>query len=170
MIITISGLTGTGKDTLGEELEKLLGFRRVSPTFKDLAKKEGMTLIDFQKKAEKDKMIDIKFDDYLKEETSKHDSIVTTWLGPWILDADLKVYLFAPKKIRAKRVAQRDRITVEKALTHIDEKEKQNRTRYLKVYGIDILDTSNFDICLNSAKYKPSELAKIVVNAIQLIR
>ena len=53
MIIAISGLTGCGKNTLGELLAKELGYKIVSPTFKDLADREGISLIDFQKKSRK---------------------------------------------------------------------------------------------------------------------
>lgn len=53
MIIAVSGLTGSGKNTLGELLSKELGYTLVCPTFKDLAAKEGITLMEFQKKAEK---------------------------------------------------------------------------------------------------------------------
>ncbi|MBI2079274.1 cytidylate kinase family protein [Candidatus Micrarchaeota archaeon] len=168
MIITISGLAGSGKDTLGKELAEELGFRKLSPTFKDLAKKEGVSLIDFQKKAATDSDIDKKFDRYLKGESAKQDCVVTTWLGPWMLDADLRVYLFAPMKVRAERLARRDKISIEEATEHIKEREEQNRKRYLKVYGIDIYDTSNFDICLNSGKYSPKELCEIILNLIKL--
>ena len=58
MIIAISGLTGSGKNTLGELLAKRLGYKLVCPTFKDLAAKEGVSLMEFQKKATKDPDID----------------------------------------------------------------------------------------------------------------
>ena len=70
MIIAISGLTGSGKNTLGELLAKKLGYHLVCPTFKDLAEKEGISLMEFQKKAEKDPNIDRKFDQLLKEQTN----------------------------------------------------------------------------------------------------
>jgi len=164
MIISISGLSGSGKNTLGKELSEKLGLRLVSPTFKDLAEKEGISLIEFQKKAEKDPDIDRKFDEYLKEEAEKGDCIFTTWLSPWIVDADLRVNVFAPFEVRAERLAERDGISVEEAKKHIKERDDENRERWKKLYKVDIYDTSIFDVCLSSARFKPDELAEIVEN------
>jgi cytidylate kinase len=162
MIIAIAGYTGSGKNTLGEEIAKRTGMRVVCPTFKDLAAKEGIPLMEFQKKAEKDKNIDLKFDELLKAE-AKGDCVVTTWLGPWIVDADLRVFVFAPLETRAARIAKRDSMTPEEARRHVKERDERNRKRYLKVYGIDIFDTSKFDLCLNSGKYLPGEMADMVL-------
>ena len=97
MIIAISGFTGCGKNTLGELLAKKLGYKLVCPTFKDLAAEEGITLMEFQAKAAKDKNIDKKFDAALRKQVAatKGNCVVTTWLGPWMVDADLKIKLFA---------------------------------------------------------------------------
>ena len=164
MIIAISGLTGSGKNTLGEILAKRLGYKLVCPTFKDLAKKEGISLMDFQKKAANDSNIDLKFDELLKEEVSATggNCVVTTWLGAWILNADITVYVDAPSEVRAERIAKRDKLTVKKALVHLNERDEQNRKRYLKVYGIDIYKTDFFDLKLDSSKNKPEKLADIV--------
>jgi len=169
MIISISGLSGSGKDTLGKALSEKLGLRLVSPTFKDLAEKEGISLLEFQKKAEKDPDIDKKFDEYLKEEAEKGDCIFTTWLSPWMVKSDLKVNVFAPFDIRAERLAKRDGISVEDARKHIEEREKENRERWKKLYGIDIFDTSIFDVCLSSARFKPDELAEIIEKIVKKI-
>ncbi len=168
MIIAISGLTGSGKNTLGEALAKALDFSLVCPTFKDLAKEEGISLLDFQKKAAKDHTIDRKFDQLLKKQ-AKGNCVVTTWLGPWILNADFRIYVFAPLDTRASRIAKRDTMIVEEAKKHILKRDEQNRERYLKVYGIDIYDTSSFDICLNSALFSKESL-RDTVRAILKIR
>ncbi len=163
MIITVSGLTGSGKNTLGEEISEKTKMEMICPTFKDLAEKEGISLMEFQKKAANDPKIDLKFDDVLKEKTKKGNCIVTTWLGPWMVNADLRVYVFAPLDVRAKRIAKRDGMSVEEAKKHVVARDEQNRKRYLKVYGIDIYDPANFDICLNSGIYRPEQMAEIVL-------
>ncbi|MBI5223643.1 cytidylate kinase family protein [Candidatus Micrarchaeota archaeon] len=162
MIIAITGLTGSGKNTLGELLSKELGYRLICPTFKDLAAKEGISLMEFQERAAKDHNIDKKFDALLKEEAGKGNCVVTTWLGPWIVDADVRIKLMAPAKIRAKRVFGRDEMTNEsEALKHVIKRDTDNRKRYLSVYNIDIEDNDNFDMILNSANYGPTELLSI---------
>lgn len=160
MIIAISGMTGSGKNTLGELLAEELGYTLICPTFKDLAKKEGVSLMEFQKIAEKDPDIDRKFDAVLKEQ-AKDNCIVTTWLGPWMVDADVRIKVFAQLKVRAERTAKRDEMTVSEAMKHIKERDERNWKRYKKLYGIDIYDDGIFDACLNSGTYKPKELLSI---------
>jgi len=167
MIIAISGLTGSGKNTLGELLAKKLGYMLVCPTFKDLAAKEGISLMEFQKKALKDPDIDRKFDALLKEQAAKGNCVVTTWLGAWMVNADIRIQVFAPLETRAKRIAERDGMTLTGAMKHVKARDDDNRKRYLKVYGIDIYDDSNFDACLNAGIYTPEKLLGIVQSVIE---
>lgn len=168
MIIAVAGFAGSGKTTLGEALARRLGYRLVSPSFKDLAAKEGTSLMEFQKKAEKDTSIDLKFDEFLKEEAGKGNCVVTTWLGPWMTEADLRVWLFAPLQVRATRVAERDSLTTDAAKKQIQKREAQNRKRYLKLYNIDIFDTSVFDVSFNSGKFSPEEMTEMIVQIMKI--
>ncbi|MBN2121467.1 cytidylate kinase family protein [Candidatus Micrarchaeota archaeon] len=166
MIIAVSGLGGSGKDTLGRAIAKELGLRVVCPTFKTLAEDEGISLMEFQEKAKNDPEIDRKFDDALKRECSAGDCVVTTWLGPWMVEADLRVWVFASEAVRALRIAKRDNLSESDALMHIKKRDADNRERYLKLYGIDILGVERFDVALNSGNYSPEEMASIVAEAI----
>ncbi len=166
MIIAISGLTGCGKNTLGELLAEKLGYKMVCPTFKDLARIEGIPLMEFQKKAEKDPDIDRKFDGALKEMV-KGDCVVVTWLGPWMIDADVRIKLIAKDTVRASRIAKRDGMDEKQALTHVRERDKRNRERYLRLYKIDIFDDSVFDCCLNSGIYTPGQLLEMTLAIIK---
>ncbi len=170
MIITVSGLTGSGKNTIGELLAEKLGYKVVSPTFKDLAKKEGLSLMEFQKKAEKDHNIDRKFDKLLKEQAAEGDCVVTTWLAPWILDADFRVYLDVPAEVRAKRIARRDNMGAKEALKHLTERDNENRKRYLAVYGIDIFDRTKFDIIIKNEDRSPGEFVEDIMKKIKTMK
>ena len=169
MIIAISGLTGSGKNTLGELLAEALSLRLVCPTFKDLAKKERIPLMEFQKRAENDPDIDRRFDAALLEQAKNGGCVITTWLGPWVVkDTDLRIYVFAPQDVRALRVAKRDGLSVAQAKKHTKQRDEENRNRYLKVYGIDIYDTSDFDLCISSAKFSKEQMQDIALAAIKL--
>jgi cytidylate kinase len=167
IIITISGLTGSGKNTLGELLARRLGYRLVCPTFKDLAAREGISLMEFQKKAEKDPDIDRKFDALLKEEAGKGDCVVTTWLGPWMVDADVRIKVKVADSIRAERIARRDGMAVAQALEHLRKRDDQNRMRYRKLYGIDIDDEKIFDAVLNGGRNPPEKLLEMALRVIE---
>lgn len=164
-IIAISGLAGSGKNTVGREVAKLLGWRIVEPTFKDLAAREGISLEQFQKKAAADFEIDKKFDLELKLQCEGENCVVSTWLGPWMADGAFTVWLDVPLEIRAKRVAGREGILEGKAKASISERDEQNRQRYLKVYGININNHSGFDLILDASRLTPAVLAKKIVQA-----
>lgn len=166
MKICISGLSGSGKNSVGKLAAKALGFRLVNPTFKTIAAKQKMKLMEFQKKAENDHSIDKKFDEALVKEASGRDCVVTTWLGPWVIkDATLRVWLFAPHIVRASRVGKRDGMGADEASRHVSDRDASNHERYMKVYGINIYDHSGFDLIINSERFAPEQSAAIIAAA-----
>ena len=166
MIIAVWGYTGAGKNTLGKRIADKLGYRLVCPTFKDLAKKEGISLMELQRRAEKDHNIDKKFDDLLKEQVAGGNCVVTTWLGPWMVDADIKIKIYVPERIRAERIAKRDNMGLEEAADHVKERDQNNVKRYYDIYKIDITDESVFDVVLDGRK-KPDKLLDISLKLIK---
>jgi len=147
-------------------LSQKLGLRVVDPTFKTIAAKQKMDLMDFHKKAEHDHSIDRHFDERLIADVKKGNCVVTTWLGPWMIkDADIRVWLYAPRAARAARVARRDNMSVQEAEKHIEDRDESNRLRYLDIYRIDIYDHSGFDLIINSEKFVPSQSAAIIAEA-----
>lgn len=168
MIIAVAGLTGSGKNTLGSMLAEQLRYRLVCPTFKDLAKKEGITLLEFQKRAAKDPDIDKKFDALLKEEAGKGNCVVTTWLGPWMVNPNIRVWVQVADEVRAERLAKRDGVSLKEAKAHMAARDADNHERYLKLYKVDIYDHSSFDVCVNSGLNTPEELVEIVMKVIEL--
>jgi len=166
MIICISGLSGSGKNSVGEEVARLLSLRVVNPTFKTIAAKQKMTLMEFHRKAEKEHSIDRQFDAHLVAEAKKGNCVVTTWLGPWMVKgADIRVWLHAPREVRARRVAGRDGMAPEQALSHISDRDESNRRRYEEVYKIDIYDHSGFELVMNTEKFVPAQSAQVIAAA-----
>ena len=166
MIICISGLSGSGKNSVSELVAKKLGLRLVDPTFKTLAAKSKMSLMDFHRKAEKEHSIDKQFDAHLIAQTRKGSCVVSTWLGPWIVqNASLRVWLYAKRKARAARVAKRDGMALDEAEKHIADRDESNHMRYLEVYNIDIYDHSGFDLLVNSERFLPEQSAEIIAAA-----
>ncbi len=176
MIIAISGFTGSGKTSLGDYLSaKLsnLGIKTtiIKPSFKDLAKKEGISLMEFQKKAEKDKSIDILFDKYVKEQVIKSTNpIVSTWLSVWLINADVKIFLTAPIEKRARRLVKRgDFKSFLDAIEHVKARDEENRKRYLDIYSVDIYKLyEECDITINTDKYNISEEADIIIHLLKM--
>jgi len=166
MIIAVSGLSGCGKNTIGQKAAEKLGLRLVSMSFKDEAKKRGISLMELQELAGEDPKLDKELDDAIAEKASAGNCVVTTWLGPWMVkNADLRVWLNASPEERAKRVSGRDKMAAEEALEHVNKRDEDNRARYKKYYGIDIDDHSRFDLEINTERFAPEESAELIASA-----
>lgn len=167
MRIAISGLSGSGKNAVGALVAKKMKLRMISFTFKDLAREKGMSLMEFQKLASKDEgKIDREFDARIAREARKGNCVLTTWLSPWIVkDCDLRVWLSATQHTRAKRLMKRNGMSYREALAHIRARDRNNKMRYKKYYGIDIGDLSIFDLKIKTDKLTPEQIADIIVAA-----
>lgn len=170
MKIAVSGLSGCGKTTLGRKLAKELGIDHITFTFKDFAKEKGVSLMEFQKMAEKDPDIDKKFDQMVCSNIKNKESfVITTWLGSWYdelfgIGYDLKIWLATSLEERAKRLSRRDNMSYENAIKHLEERDNENRDRYLSVYHIDIFDNSKFSMVLTNTTLTPDQTVKIVLD------
>ena len=167
MIIVISGPPGSGKSTIGKKLSKKFSLKYVSAgqIFRELAQKEGLSLIDLNKKAEKDFDIDKKIDqEIFRIATTEKDVIIESHIGGWLLKniADLTVYLNASIETRAKRIAIRDNISFYEALDQIIKREESHYKRFLSYYGIDMTDLSVFDLVINSDFISPDDVVRII--------
>jgi cytidylate kinase len=124
-----------------------------------------------QKEATKNESHDRELDREIVKRAKKGNCVVMTWLGPWIVkNADLRVWLNVSERERAKRVARRDRMSLKKALEHIRKRDDNNRRRYRRYYGIDIMDHSIFDLEINSDVFNPQQIAGIVIKAAEAKR
>lgn len=171
MIICISGLAGSGKNTVGEIVAKKLGLDEVKLSFKDEAQRESVDLMKVQREATRDESYDRELDKEIVRRAKKGNCVVMTWLGPWIVkNANLRVWLNVSERERAKRVAKRDRMGFKKALEHIRKRDENNRRRYRRYYGIDIMDHSIFDLEINSDVFNPQQIAGIVLKAAEAKR
>ena len=56
------------------------------------------------------------------------------------------------------------------AIQHVEKRDKQNIERYMKHYGIDILNHENFDLVINSEKFGIDECASIIIAAVKGVR
>ena len=171
MIIAISGLSGCGKNTVGERVAAKLKLRPVRVSFKDEAARRGIPLMELQKLAGSDGgKLDRELDAKVVAEAEKGDCVVMTWLAPWMVkNADLRVWLNASEEERAGRVAKRDGMAQEQALKHVRARDKDNMERYRKYYKIDICERPGFDLEINTGSFEPDSCAEIIAEAAELL-
>jgi predicted cytidylate kinase len=160
MIICISGLTGSGKTTVGKLIAKELGIKHIDRSFKEFA--TGRALIAFDRSAKPS--FDRAFDREVIKEARAADSVVTTWLGPWMIKgAALNVWLGAGLDTRVRRIASANRLTLREAKSYTRAKDGAVVARIRKAYGIDILKDHNvFDLEVNTERLHPKQTAALV--------
>lgn len=170
MRIAISGHSGCGNTTATTNVGRALGLNIVNYTFRDLAKDLGISFEELHNQAPENFIFD-----YLTDlkciRASLHENIVLgTRLAAWLMDADLRIWLHAPLEARARRINQRESekaATYESVLYKTLKRDEQNRKRYLQLYGLDILDHSDFDITINTEKLTAEQVSGLIVAAAQ---
>ena len=166
MIIAISGLTGSGKTTIGDMVAKKLRIKHVSMTHKKFIP-AGRELLKFSKNATP--QFERSFDQEIIREARMEDSVVTTWLGPWLIkDAVVKVWLHASLDTRIKRKIKELGKPLRHARQYVIEKDDTNRRRYKKIYGIDLDNRRVFDIDINADKVSISQAADLIIALVKI--
>ena len=180
MIICISGMAGTGKSTLTKKLAQKYGFDYYSggDALKVLASEEGYDAsqpgwwespegLKFLKQRERDAKFDRAVDQKLLEYTKKGNVLLDSWTMPWLLKSGFKIWLLASMEKRAARVAQRDQITVKKALKVLKEKEDRTKGIYKKLYGFMLgEDFQPFNLVLDTESLNAEEVFQVLCNVI----
>ncbi len=173
MRVTISGPPGSGTTTVAKLLAKKLNFDLISAgeVFRRMAKEKKMSLAEFSRLANTNPEIDLEIDRYQKELAERRDNVVVEGrLSGWMVNADLKVWLFASEDIRVERIARREKKNIEDAKRETRERERIEKRRYEKYYGIDIDDWTIYHLVINSGYFTPEEIVEIIIKAIEGIR
>ena len=171
--ITISGLPGTGKTTVAELLKTRLGLRYEysGGIYREMAKKHKMSLEEFGKYCETHQEIDEKLDRNQLRILRKGNVIVEGRISGWLAYRNnipaVKVLLKAGINVRTGRIVKREQGDVETRKKEISTREKSEATRYKKYYGIDIRDTSIYDIIINTSDKTPEEILEIILEHLE---
>jgi len=141
--IAVSGKSGCGNTTVSRLLAERLGVRLINYTFHDMAKERGIPFEQLCLLAENDSQYDRYLDRRQVELALEGSCVLASRLAIWLLErADLKVYLYASAKVRARRIARREGTQWRQSLQDIELRDSRDRNRYLKLYGMDI---DNYD-------------------------
>ena len=110
---------------------------------------------------------DRRVDEKLIELAGQGDVVLDSWTMPWLLKNGFKVWLEASIEVRAKRTAERDGISVERALGKLKEKDDTTRSIYKKLYGFDLgKDFSPFVMILDTNVLSAEEVFQVLSTTI----
>ncbi|MFX1256622.1 MAG: (d)CMP kinase [Promethearchaeota archaeon] len=175
MIITISGLHGTGKTVVGKKIAETLGIRYYSTgeAFRALAKDRNLSLEEFTKYVEKNPEIDQQLDNKILEIARNGNIIVDSQLSGYLLEsiADLKILLTCPLEIRVKRMAKRDKISYEKKMKETILRERSEQKRFKILYNIDLTNIEKakeiYDLIIATEALSIKEVLKNILDLIK---
>jgi len=144
MIITISGLHGTGKSTVGKLIAKALGLNYYSTgqAFRDLAIEKNMTLEEFTKYVENHPEIDKELDNKIIDKAREDNILIDGQLSGYILKSisDFKIHLICALDTRVRRMTDRDKSSFSEKLYETKLREESELNRFKKLYDIDLSD------------------------------
>jgi CMP/dCMP kinase len=181
MIISISGKPGAGKTTVSHILAQRLGWGEyyMGQIRRDIAKKKGMTIQEYNKLGETDSSTDVEVEKYQKElGKTKDNFIIQGRVSFKFIPHSFKVYLDVEFGRGAERVwkniqehpEKRNEGTyhsldeVKKALR---ERLKSDSRRYLKYYGVDCYDTKHYDLVIDTTTKSAEEIAEEIIRIIE---
>jgi len=174
MIITVSGLPGSGTTTASELLSKETGMKLVSSgeVFREMAMEKDMSLEEFSDLAEKNKGIDKKLD-YRMVQKAEEGMILEGRLTGHLLARSekeaYKVWLTAPLDVRIDRISEREGVKDKDVLKErVLKREKSEKKRYEEYYDIDLIDISIYDIIIDSENNSPESIVEKIIEGARL--
>lgn len=178
MIVAIGGPPGSGKTTVAERFAQAHAYALVSAglKFRQMAKDRRLDLGAFGKAAETDPEIDRSLDHAVLEEILRKDSLGRDVIVDGRIQAHLltlrripclKVLIDAPLKVRAERVAGREKTDARAAEREIAAREASERQRYKRLYGIDLADRSVYDLTIDSTDKTPDQIVELVWSRVE---
>jgi len=176
MKITISGMPGSGKTSVGKMLAQKLGlkFLSVGDIRGKMAMDRGITIEELNKIGETEAWTDKEADDYQKEYGQSHDNFIMEGrLAFNFIPDSIKIFLDADLRTAAERVwkdprpDEKKRASVEDEVKAMSERIESDKRRYLKYYDIDPYDKKQFDIVIDTTNISREETLKILQKKIK---
>ncbi len=158
MIVTISGLPGSGTSSVAKYVSELLNLKIVSAgdLFREAAKDAGMSLSEYGLLADSDSQIDLSLDYKMQNAVRENgynlilEGRLAAYNASMVCGTDvIKILLVADMNTRADRISKRDNVSFREALDQTMFRENHERKRHRETYGTDI-SSIEYDAVFNS--------------------
>lgn len=173
MIITISGLPGSGKSTIGQLLAKKLDyhFYSMGDLRGKMAMDRGMNIDALNKVGEQEAWTDHEVDEYQKKLGAEEDNFVIDGRLSWhFIPQSLKVFLTVELKDGAERIFRRPRpdeapaASAREVLDTIKARIASDALRYEKWYGVRFDDPANYDVTIDTTTLAPEVVVEKIID------
>jgi cytidylate kinase len=164
MIITISGLPGSGKSTIAKTLAQKLGFKHYSAgdILRKMAEEKKVPLAKLCAKAEKDGgRIDHELDERTKQlGKNQDDFVLDSRMGFHFIPDSIKIFLDVDPQVACERIfndvkagKRKEEMkgvkNVEDVREIVAERVRSENSRYHKYYKVQYTDLSHYDMIVN---------------------
>lgn len=174
MRVTISGTPGSGTTTIAAAVAERLGLVHLNAgeRFRQLAERRGISVDDLNRRAEEREPLDREFHRRIVAEAEALDDVLleSRYSSRSLDDVDVRVWLDAPMAVRARRVADREGVTVEEARDRIADRERSVRERAERYYGFDVDDRSIYDVRLNTGRLDVADSIALLADIVETHR
>jgi len=180
MKITIGGLSGTGKTTLGRSVAERLGvpFTSSGDIFRKEADLRGLSLLDMHLLAKQNPDIDRAIEDRAGHYGATHDAFVFDGRLAWYKIPDsYKICVICDDATRLERIRVRDsekkriNLDTESVREETFGREAEMREQYNRLYGIkDYMDKSHYDFVVDTTGLVLSESTEIICAKIMSLK
>lgn len=172
-IITISGKPGSGKSSTADKVAELLSYTRHSSgdMVRRVLAREGMTLEEYNERADEDHNLDDKVDEELRSLRTHNDVVVDSRLGFYWIPESFKVYLDLDLEIATARIFK-DAVSnssrsasgeggssLPDVARQVRDRMNNEQSRFRSMYGVDPYNTRHFDLIIDTSRHDPQSVA-----------
>lgn len=181
MIISLTGIPGSGKTTIRNALAEQLGLKRYSmgDVFGRLAQEHGMTIGAFNVFAAGKPEIDHEVDQYQTTLAAHEDGFIIDSRLAWhFIPQSFKVFLDvdlaeAARRIFAAKLAnpesrkdEPDYTSADEVQAAIEQRLAVDDERYQRLYGVSYLDRKNYDLVIDTTNTPANAVAERILAAL----
>lgn len=173
MQITIGGVPGAGKSTVGKIIAEKLGynFYSIGRLRRELAEKRGLTIDQFNSLPEN---TDEAVDEIQKKLGREGDNFVNEGrLAFYFMPNSLKLYFYCDMNVAASRIfndqrsTERSYATIEEVVLDLQARMKNDTERYARHYGVNCYDPSKFDYIIDTTNKSIEDVVNEVLEIIK---
>lgn len=167
--ITLSGFAGSGKSTIGKELQEQLSYKYISvgDFSRKLAKEEyGITINEFQEKCKNDPTLDYEIDRKFQEQCNAKNNIVVDYrLGFKFVKNAFHVLLKVSEETATARINAAHRINEKIDASAIKTRNEAMQSRFKAKYKVDFMCETHYDLVIDTDELTVETIANSIIKA-----